>query len=577
MIAEGPVLLAGDDGVTVRVREELAGAGVATVTICSTPDAIAAQAARTAGAKVVVGDAASAVTWESAGVDRARSIGLIGPDDLPNLSAALLVADRVPDAPLVVRLFSPDLAPGVVRMLGGRATVVSEIELAAPAFVQAALSGNTGQRVTIAGRVLEVAEVDPGDPTLVVALANADTPTDVLPPREAQDDRVLGLVDRAALIAGARGAMPSTVARQRLGREMPSTTPAGRRHSRRTRLAATLRAVPSRAWILLATIAAVAGMSTTVFALSEHLDAIDSFYFTVTTMATVGYGDVNLAGAPDWLKLYDIGLMVVSAVLLASVLALVTDLLVRSRIDRALGRFPRPTCDHVIVCGLGKAGSRILAALHELEVPCIGVEQDPNAAGIAVARALEIPVVFADARSPGTLESLHLDAAQSILAVTSDDLANIQCGLAAREQSPDLRIVLRIFDPRLAERLDSSIELDLTRSISALAAPAFSAALLGGTLAESLPLSNVPLRVLEADVHPRSPLVGQTIRAVNHGRELRVLAVDGRWRPVDDKVIEAGEVVSVVGTRSACDRLVGSAATGPVAASSAGTVTGGGP
>ncbi len=63
-------------------------------------------------------------------------------------------------------------------------------------------------------------------------------------------------------------------------------------------------------------------------------------------MATVGYGDINLLGRqPDWLKIYDaIGLMAVSAVLLASVLALITDMLVRTRIEiRALGRYARPT------------------------------------------------------------------------------------------------------------------------------------------------------------------------------------------------------------------------------------------
>lgn len=273
-------------------------------------------------------------------------------------------------------------------------------------------------------------------------------------------------------------------------------------------------------------------------------------------MATVGYGDVNLLEAPDWLKLYDIGLMGVSAVLLASVLAFVTDLLVSSRIDRALGRFPRPERDHVIVCGLGKMGSRVIAGLHELDVPCVGVEQHPEAIGIAAARALEIPVVFADARAPGTLERLNVNRARAVLAVTNDDLANLQVGLAAREHNDDLRVVLRIFDPRLAERLDRSIELDLTRSVSALAAPAFTAALLGLPVAQPLALSNVPLRVLEARVPDGSKVAGRLIRDVHRERELRVLALDGRWRPRDDLVLEIGSSVSVVGTRDACDDLL---------------------
>jgi Trk K+ transport system NAD-binding subunit len=100
------------------------------------------------------------------------------------------------------------------------------------------------------------------------------------------------------------------------------------------------------------------------------------------------------------------------------------------------------------------------------------------------------------------------------------------------------------------------VELDLTRSVSALSAPAFAAALLGRPLAEPLPLSNVPLRVLEAHLPQGSPLEGRSIRDVQAEGGLRILAVDGRWRPRTDLELQAGTHVSVVGTREACDALL---------------------
>ncbi|HWI73726.1 MAG TPA: NAD-binding protein, partial [Baekduia sp.] len=204
-----PVLLAGDDGVPLRVREELSGAGVPTVSLCSSAEAVAARGAPA----LIVGDLSDPETWDAAGLSDAQAVGLLGPDDLANLNAALLVAERHPTARIVVRLFSADLAGGVARMLGGRGVVLSDTSVAAPAFLRAALSGNTGQRVTVAGHVLEVAEVDRDDPRLVVALCNADTPTDVLPPRAALAPGVLGLIDPDNVVEGARGALPSTVAR----------------------------------------------------------------------------------------------------------------------------------------------------------------------------------------------------------------------------------------------------------------------------------------------------------------------------------------------------------------------------
>src|SRR5262249_31201214 len=121
------------------------------------------------------------------------------------------------------------------------------------------------------------------------------------------------------------------------------------KRTRRQKTITTLKTVPRRAYVLLTAIVAVFAINAAVFAISDHLSAIDTVYFTATTMATVGYGDVNLLGAPGWLKLYDVALMAVSAILLASILTLLTDALVSNRIERALGRFPRPKHDHMIV------------------------------------------------------------------------------------------------------------------------------------------------------------------------------------------------------------------------------------
>src|ERR1700761_1579195 len=170
---ERPVLIAGDDGVPVRVREELAAAGVETVSICTNKRAQAALAAKAAGARVVIGDISEAATWIEAGLEQARSVGVLGPTDLENLGAALLVADHAPDTRIVVRIFSPDLGVGVQTMLGKQGVALSEVEPPRPLLVQAARSGNSGQRITIAGRVLQVAEVDRDDPAMVVALCDA--------------------------------------------------------------------------------------------------------------------------------------------------------------------------------------------------------------------------------------------------------------------------------------------------------------------------------------------------------------------------------------------------------------------
>lgn len=551
------VLLAGDDGLAVRVREELAAMGVAAVTIATRPASLAARSAEAAGARVVLGDPTEADTWRRAGIDRARAVGLLGPSDVGNLHAALLVEELHETAPVVLRMFQADHHGGIEGLLGERGRVLSDAEVAAPAFLHAALSGNTGQRITVAGRPLEVAEVDAEDPALMVGLCNADTPTEALPPRRELGGRVLALVDPFAATS-ARGALPAAVQQANERNAARRAQAHARRVERRRRVRSRLALVPRRALVLLAVMFAVMIVSATVFnfGTTVSINELDAIYFTVTTMSTVGYGDVNLIGEPDWIKIYDIGLMATSAVLIGLFLASLTEGLVTTRIDQALGRFPRPSRDHVIVCGLGQAGTEVLTRLHAAGVPCVGIERSPDAQGLVTARALEIPVVIGDARSPGTLEDLHLDRARALMTLTTDDLANIQCALRARELNPELRIVLRCFDQQLAERLDRTIDLDLTRSVADLAAPVFAAALVGRELGEPLPVSNMPLRLLEIAMPASSPLIGRTVAQAEEAGGLRFLHCGGRWRPRTNLELTAGEQVAVVGTREACDALL---------------------
>ncbi len=113
-------------------------------------------------------------------LERVTAIGLLDDGDLGNLDAALLAAECAPDTRVVVRLFDFALAAGVKLLLGGRGVVLSATEVAAPAFLQSALSGNAGQRLALGGRELEVAEVRGRSGARARAGARGH-PTDVFP------------------------------------------------------------------------------------------------------------------------------------------------------------------------------------------------------------------------------------------------------------------------------------------------------------------------------------------------------------------------------------------------------------
>ena len=64
---------------------------------------------------------------------------------------------------------------------------------------------------------------------------------------------------------------------------------------------------------------------------------LESVYFTVETVTTVGYGDYAFRGEPAWLIVFAIDLMITGALFVAVFFALVTNMLVSRRIQESLG------------------------------------------------------------------------------------------------------------------------------------------------------------------------------------------------------------------------------------------------
>jgi hypothetical protein len=67
-----------------------------------------------------------------------------------------------------------------------------------------------------------------------------------------------------------------------------------------------------------------------------HLDLLTSVYFTVETLATVGFGDYSFGGQSAWLQGFAIALIVVGVTLVTTSFALLTNLLVSRRIEQSL-------------------------------------------------------------------------------------------------------------------------------------------------------------------------------------------------------------------------------------------------
>ncbi|HTJ82529.1 MAG TPA: NAD-binding protein [Polyangiaceae bacterium] len=126
--------------------------------------------------------------------------------------------------------------------------------------------------------------------------------------------------------------------------------------------------------------------------------------------------------------------------------------------------------DHVVVCGLGHVGYRVVEALQKLGEPVVAIERKEDSFVESV-RAMGIPVIVGDARRDELLLAAGIERARSVVCATNDDLANLEIAIDGKRMNPDIRVVMRMFDQRVASKVGGALELDETFSTSALAAP----------------------------------------------------------------------------------------------------------
>jgi Trk K+ transport system NAD-binding subunit len=177
-------------------------------------------------------------------------------------------------------------------------------------------------------------------------------------------------------------------------------------------------------------------------------------------------------------------LIVAGVTLVTTMFALLTNALVSRRLAQSLGHGRIPGMrGHVVLVGLGSVGMKVLEGLLAAGAEVVVVERMENNPYLTEARALQAPLVLGDATLVRTLDAANLSEAAAVAILTSDDLTNIETGLAIRDHLgarwADVPVVLRVFDRQLGHRLEQSFGFRHVWSTSAIAAPWFVGGALG--------------------------------------------------------------------------------------------------
>jgi Trk K+ transport system NAD-binding subunit len=507
----GHVIVCGLAGVGLRTVEQLHHAGVRVVVVDDHADPRLTRVVQAWAVPLLTASPHHAETLTQAGVAGALAVVCALADDLQTLETALLARELRDDVRVVVQMRNP----AVGRALAAASVAVLDVAgLSAPSVVEACRRSGAhplelgGERFVVArvvapragslrelyGALAPIA-VTPGDLSVIVCpgrdqlVAAGDAVT------------LLGTPDqlRAAGVAWS-SAPPVAAARRSLARRLHHVAGSVASIAGDRRLA-----------FVLAGLIALVALATTVLRIGyrepngTRMTVLDAIYFTVETIGTVGYGDFSFRQQPSWLRVFAVCLMIVGAMLATTFFALLTNVLVSRRIAESLGR-RRVTgrSGHVLVVGLGSVGSRVVQQLTAAGSDVVVVDSDESNRYLAQVRAADVPVVIADATLPQTLQEVNLAEASAVAVLTSDDLVNLETGLAVADQlgwrRAHVPVVLRLFDRNLARTVERNFGIGTVRSTAALAAPWFVGAALGLDVLGTFYVDDTPMLVARLTV-----------------------------------------------------------------------------
>jgi voltage-gated potassium channel len=300
--------------------------------------------------------------------------------------------------------------------------------------------------------------------------------------------------------------------------------------------------------------------------LEPEYTLFDALYMTVTTLTTVGYGEVH--------PLHTQGRVFTIFLLLGGVITFyfttteifngivsgdLHTLLGRRRMEQNLAAMKQ----HLIICGYGRIGRSVCQELVRQKVPFALIERNEE-----IIRDFQMPggvALAGDATSDEVLKKAGIERARALIAVAASDADNLYITMSARLLNEHLFIVARAEQPEAEQKL---LRAGANRVVAphALSGLKMTHAVLRPAVVDFIELAtrteHLDLNIEETLVHPGSRLAGATLRATRLRQDPGVIVVAGkradgpmRSNPSGDPTQQAGDTLIAVGGMEQLDRL----------------------
>jgi Trk K+ transport system NAD-binding subunit len=206
--------------------------------------------------------------------------------------------------------------------------------------------------------------------------------------------------------------------------------------------------------------------------------------------------------------------------------------------------------DHIVLVGFGRLGYRTFLLLRTMGEAVVVIERNDQNEFLEELRRDGSPLIVGDARREALLMEANVAQARGIILATDDDMANLEAALDAKKINPKIRVVLRMFDQNVADKVGSGFDIHLSMSQSAISAPSFATAAVSPGIVNSYAVGRRLMAIQRWLVREAGPLNGLTVREVVEKYRVNVVeharpGEAGQLVPPLDTTLEAGDGLMV--------------------------------
>ena len=302
------------------------------------------------------------------------------------------------------------------------------------------------------------------------------------------------------------------------------------------------------------------------FVLIDHYSPFDAFYMTLTTITTVGYGEVHPLSRAGRIFNSFLIFFGVTAMLLA--VGGMTQAIIELELNqyfekRRTRKMIEALHDHYIICGFGRVGRGAAAELQRAGVPFLVIDKNEDRVEWAIKSGML--AVLADATDDQNLNDAGILRAKGLIATLQSDADNLFVILSAKALKPSLQVSARVNSEQSEKKMRRAgadyvfAPYDMTgnRMAQVMLKPHVSQFIDFTTKNMGLDVGIEQVRVPSG-----SEFVSKSLLEANIRREMGVIVLairkaDGRmlFNPPAEAAIEAGDHLIVMGEAQGLRRL----------------------